>query len=148
LIIRVFGPGFTQEAQARAALFAESFLTTIGRIAPANPNTVATHAAKQHHIGDRNGHFLGQPASLSIAATGLHVPVNFVDAFHQNLVCFGQNFEDSACGAGFRRTRIIAGNDLDNVVFFYVHDSNLTVIWIVSYKPAYWRLAKVDYRKT
>src|SRR5205823_13706090 len=91
---------------------------------PADAHAAPASAAIQQDVGDGDRHFLGESASLRIAAVRLHVPVHAVDALHQDFVLFGQNPEHPAGLAGLRTPGVITGDYFHDVVFFDVHDLN------------------------
>src|SRR5262249_19797427 len=82
---------FAQGAEATAALFAVAFLVTIGGIAAAHANAALARRAVDHHVRDGDGHLLGEPAALLIAAVRLEMLVHAVDALDDDLVLPGNH---------------------------------------------------------
>src|SRR5205814_7309606 len=73
--------GLAEHAQASAALLAIAFLGAVGCVALADANAALATRAIQEHVRHGDRHLLRQPAALSIAAIGLEVPIDAIDAF-------------------------------------------------------------------
>src|SRR5437016_1908441 len=108
----LFFPGAADEPQAVQAFLAKAFFATFGAGSLADAYAFAAGRTKQQDVGRVDRHFLGKPAALLVAAAGLHVAVDAVDAFDHDFAGIGQDAEDAA-----RRRSVIAGDDLHGVVF-------------------------------
>ena len=72
------------------------------------------------HVGDVDRHLLGEPAALRVAPVRLHVLVDPVDAFDDDLALVGQDAQDAR-----RRAGVVAGDHLHHVVFANQHHDHL-----------------------
>src|SRR5437660_7028526 len=91
LLLGVFRPRLAQHPQDRAALLAEAHLGAVGLVAPAVADAAAATRAIELHVGGVDRHLLGEPAALRVAAVGLDVLVDAVDAFDHDLALFRQD---------------------------------------------------------
>src|SRR5579884_1030576 len=133
--LRFFGVlrvGLTDGAKSSAALLAEALFMAVRSVSPTDAAAAAAIRTEQKHIGSGDGHFLGEPASLRIAAVGLDVLVNTVDAFHHDFVFLRQNAQHLMCAA---LLRVIAGDHFHHVIFANVHDYNSLLLASGGRKP-------------
>src|SRR5260370_5746185 len=111
------GTGRRHLAHAHTRFLRIALFAAVGQKAQAHAGGFVGLWADELDVGYVNGHFLGEPASLLVAATGAHVLVDPVDALNQDLAFPGMNAQDPATLAA-----IIAADHFDNVVFANVHD--------------------------
>src|SRR5262249_37526512 len=101
-----------------AAALGIAFLAAVGQIAHADARRLVGVGTDEQHVGDVDGHFLGQTTALLITAAGLHVLVDAVDFFYEALTGARENGQHAAALAP-----VVAGNHFHRIVFLDVHGS-------------------------